>query len=48
MSKNDEKKKPNTAADAALEVIDAVAKAVLLTPVCWLLDKTVGRVLDLT
>lgn len=47
MSKNDEKKKPNTATEAVLDVVDGVATAVLLTPVCWLLDKTVGRVLDL-
>jgi len=43
MSK-DTKKKPYTATDAALDVVEIV----VVTPVTWLLGKTVGRVLDLT
>jgi hypothetical protein len=42
MSKND-KKKTYTATDAALDVVDVV-----VTPVTWLLGKTVARILDLT
>jgi hypothetical protein len=43
MSKND-KKKTYTATDAALDVVDVV----VVTPVTWLLGKTVARILDLT
>ena len=44
MSKNNKKEKTYTATDAALDVVDIV----VVTPVAWLLDKTVGRILDLT
>jgi hypothetical protein len=47
MSK-DAKKKTYTATDAALDAVDIVVDVVVVTPVAWLLDKTVGRILDLT
>jgi hypothetical protein len=48
MSKNDNEKKPYTATDAASDVVEFVVEYVVVAPVCWLLDKTVGSVLDLT
>ena len=48
MSKNDNQKQPYTAMDAASDVVEIVVEYVVVPPVVWLLDKTVGRVLDLT
>jgi hypothetical protein len=42
------KKKRYTAADAAKDTVEIVVEVAVVTPVVWLLDKTVGRVLDLT
>lgn len=46
MSKNDDKKKTDTATDAAVDVVGLVVEVVVVTPLWWLLDKTVGRILD--
>ena len=43
MSTNNKKETYN-ATDAALDVVEIV----VVTPIAWLLDKTVGRILDLT
>jgi len=48
MSKDDAPKKPYTATDAALDVAETVVELVVVTPVAWLLDKTVGQLLDLS
>jgi hypothetical protein len=47
MSKND-KKKPYTATDAAVDVVEIVVDIVVVAPAAWLLNQTVGRILDLT